>query len=376
MVETSPSIEPYNLSRRSNLDLYTGIEYFDSLCAKVDKTVAGDRVAIATMSLDATEPAVENVLEHLHSAAERKVNVTFCVDAFAVLAPRAIGSLVLPLPLGRSIIKKNYDALDYIADEDTAECGVINMPKSKTPNLFAGRSHLKHAVVNNYVYLGGPSFHGCDRTDMVVGFEDTRTADWMHDLTVDMTEQANTDAVLGSNDQIWPVDDQSRILIDAGVPGQSLIMEETYDFIDQADEWITIACQYLPTGEIGDRLNKAIEKGVDVNIVYNHPSKHDRLNVVHYIILAREKLRRRTEFFANQMPQEKPILHTKAIANEKRAMVGSHNMTKIGVKLGTPEIMLESRDATFAKAVRQLIMREVQMPNNGWLDLPAQASPA
>ena len=45
----------------------------------------------------------------------------------------------------------------------------------------------KLAVVNDRVYIGGPSFEGADRKDMAVVMEDKSTADWLYRLAVNIT---------------------------------------------------------------------------------------------------------------------------------------------------------------------------------------------
>lgn len=311
------------------------------------------------MGFDPDEPLAQEVLQQFAFAANRGVAVTFGVDAFAMLEPRAIGPVVLPLPFGRTGVEKRYLALEALARNDNARYGIINMPRAPIPNPFAGRSHMKLAVVNDYAYLGGPSFQGCDRIDMVVGLKDRETADWIYDLTVGMTEAGSTEAVLGSEDQIRNIDEKTQVLIDAGKPRQSLILDETLQLIDDAEDWLIIGCQFLPTGETGRRLVRAIKRGIDVHIAHNHPSKYDRMNLAHRFIMARERRRNPPEFFANQVPVTEPALHTKAIANESTSIVGSHNFIDTGVKFGTPEIVLRRRDVEFAQAVRSLLLKEV-----------------
>jgi len=46
------------------------------------------------------------------------------------------------------------------------------------------------------------------------------------------------------------------------------------------------------------------------------------------------------------------------MANEKAAIVGSHNFVELGVKYGTPEIALRREDPDFARAVGSLLARQ------------------
>lgn len=119
----------------------------------------------------------------------------------------------------------------------------------------------------------------------------------------------------------------------------------TLRIIDNARESITYASEQFPNAKIGRRLLRAFKRGVDVKIALNHPSKHDRYSVIHAMILAAAKKKYPAEFFTNQLPEEFPTLHTKAVASENSAMVGSHNLNEIGVRLGTAEMDVVSSEA-------------------------------
>ncbi|HLB66358.1 MAG TPA: hypothetical protein VJJ78_02060 [Candidatus Saccharimonadales bacterium] len=342
------------------LNLYTGVDYFRSLTNDIVATKAGDRVAITTMGFDPSDPIARSVIHELSLAASRNVSVTFGIDAFAIMEPRSVGPLVLPYPIGKKTIHERYRALEEL-NNNNVTCGIINMPNSRVANLFAGRSHMKLAVVNSKTYIGGPSFQGCDRLDMVVGFEDQTSADFVYDLSTSITEVSDTAKVLENEDKAYNLDDKTKLFIDSGKPGQSLILQEGVKIVDEAKEWLLIGCQFLPTGIIGKRLEKAMKRGVEVHIAYNHPSKYDRMNLAHSVILALEKIKKSRAFFANQVSLDIPPLHTKALANENVGMVGSHNLIETGVKFGTPEISLARYTPKFAQAVRELLLREIEV---------------
>lgn len=340
-----------------DLQLLSGTDYFSSLSNAISSTVEGDRVAVTTMGFDPDEPLPNKIVSQLNQAGSRNVTVALGVDAFALLETTGMGPFSFPKSAYNSeAAQRRMSALSQLAAHSTARYGIINMPTSPVANLFAGRSHMKLAVINDQAYLGGPSFQGCDRLDMVVGISDKQAADWLYTLATNITDIGDTNAVLGDADKEIPVDNVTDILIDVGKPGQSHILSEAMEIIDTANEHITIASQFLPTGEMGKKLAKAIKRGVDVHIAYNHPSKFDRMNLAHHMILAREKLRKPPEFFNNQVPLIRPPLHAKAIVNESTGMVGSHNLVETGVKLGTPEIALRRRTSQFAQAVRSLLL--------------------
>src|SRR5262249_19751636 len=154
----------------------------------------------------------------------------------------------------------------------------------------------------------------CHRIDMMVGMEHAATADRLFALMKAITKAESTREVLGTEDQIWEIDEHTRILIDAGMPEQSTTQEEAIALINEADEWLFFACQFLPTGRIANHVERAIKRDVDVCLAYNNPAKHDRLHQVHRYIRAKERMHRVPEFFANELPLNLPPLHAKALA--------------------------------------------------------------
>lgn len=343
----------------ANVQLHSHEDFFSSLSRDVSATHPGDRVAITTMALAPEEPLIHNLLTNLNKAAERSVAVSMGVDAYTLLESRALGPLVAPSLPHSEKARRRIDALAQLASHDSAHTSILNSPSTLTANLFAGRSHIKLAITNNIAYIGGPNLQGTDRSDIAVSLQHQPTVDWLHQLTTDITRAGNTKEVLGETDQWRSVDDKTDILIDAGKPGQSLILDEAMHIIDTATERLVIASQYLPTGTIGKKLVEAMARGVDVRVIHNHPSKHGRMSLAHYAIFAREKLVKPTNFFKYQVSLDKPLLHAKVIANEHTAMVGSHNLVATGVKFGTPEIALKHTDPGFANAVNNLIFSMV-----------------
>lgn len=352
-----------NIEQPLNLTPYTGVEFFDALADDISATQAGDRASLATMSLEPQETAVRRVLDGLGGAALRGSDVTLAVDAYTFMYPRGLGPLAVPLPLGRAAIQRRSEALETLT-EVGAKVNVINQPRHRFSGLYNGRSHLKINVINDKIYLGGPSLHGTERSDMVVGFEHAGSANWLHRLTTDITEAGNTKDVLGQDDQIYTIDDKTKILVDAGKRNQSLVLDEALGLIDDAEDWLIIGSQYFPVGVTGKRLLEAHKRGVEVYIAYNHPSKHDRLTGIHKAILALQRLRTYPEeFFDNQLPVQLPKLHAKVLASERAAMVGSHNYVNTGVRLGTPEMTVIQHEPTFALSVRNLLLQQVRLLN-------------
>lgn len=353
---SSPLARPSSKESLADIAVLANHTYFASLKHDLAQTHADDRVAITSMGFDPTEPLVADILSQVYKAGDRKVNIGLGIDAFALLEVNTHGPLVFTKGIGKNpTVQQRLAALDEIGSRETAHYSIINMPPPPVANILAGRSHMKLAVFNDHAYLGGPSLQGTHRLDMVARINDTNTADWLYQLASEIIDSGSTTPVLGRSDFEYPVDSITDILVDTGKPGQSHILEEALQIIDDAEEYLTVSFQYFPTGEIGKRLVKAIKRGVEVNIAYNHPSQHDRMRLAHYALHAKERLQKPSSFFRNQVPVTKPPLHAKVIANEDIGIVGSHNFVAAGVKLGTPEIAVRRKSSYFAQNIRNLL---------------------
>lgn len=346
---------------RQELNLYSDTEYFQALINDISAMAAGDRLAIMTMSFEPSEPLVGNLVKKMSEAAGRGAEVIFGVDAYSFMTDgtKNVGPLWLPLPFGQANYHHRLAVLEELGKKPTATYSIINKPDRLFSRPYAGRSHLKTAVVNNKVYIAGLNLHGSYRADMVVGLENQAIADWLYDISSRIVKTGRTSAVLGIEDQSHQIDDETKILIDAGKPGQSLILDEALRLIAEADESLLISFQYFPTKEIIRQMIAAHDRGVIVKSFHNHPSNY---NAVHGIreYLARGMARHSApkELFGPQLPRDAQFLHSKALATEKAAMVGSHNYVYLGVKFGTPEMALLREDRDFAQQVGRLLIEQ------------------
>jgi phosphatidylserine/phosphatidylglycerophosphate/cardiolipin synthase-like enzyme len=356
--------QPQNAATKE-LKLFSESDYFKALLSDIKATKAGDRIGLITMSFEPNEPLVNEILEELYAAADRKVNVALAVDAFTFLVndiDKTIGPLWLPLPFGQQNYLKRKHSLDKLASKRYGKYAIINKPARYMTNPYAGRSHLKTAVVNNTIYLGGPNLHKTDRSDMVVSLEDSKTADWLYNLTCQLISHQHTDKVLAHEDKTIKIDPKTQILIDAGKSGQSLIIEEAAHLIEEAREKIIASFQYFPDGIIANRLADANTRGVEVTALTNHPYRYGailKLTQRWARLRAKSKMPDFYNSSVTTISHLLPYLHTKAITSERTAIVGTHNLVEKGVRYGTAEIALKrSNDPYFAHRVGQLLLEQ------------------
>lgn len=306
---------------------------------------------LATMSFKPEFKGLEMVFEALEGAAKRGAVVDLLVDAYAFLINDA-----RPGPLFfRAVLPKNLhepyatrkQALNRL-EAAGVRCTIINKPDRRFTNPFSGRSHIKLAIVGNYAYTGGCNLNPRDHIDVMVGWLDQKSSDWLYELMQQAVQTGSVREALQGKDTSLQIDDSTKILIDAGVRGQSLIYKEALALMDSTRSTLFMTCQYFPDGSTTRHLHDAYRRGADVKIVYGNPAQHPfPHNLLHHGVKLLEKRRRPASFFAHELQKGGRSLHAKVLVSEYAAMVGSHNYVPAGVKWGTAEIALHSTDSYF-----------------------------
>lgn len=300
------------------------------------------------MSYKPEQPGIKPVLGALAQAAERGAIVDFMVDAYAFLINNAApGSLFFHTTLPQrlrglyAVRKQTLQTLEAAG----VRCTIIHVPRRRFTNPFSGRSHIKLAIVGDYTYTGGCNLNPRDHIDVMVGWQDQKSSDWLYDLMQQTIRQGSVTEALAGKDKSFQIDSSTKLLIDSGIRNQSLIYEEALGLMDGAQRRLFMTCQYFPDGRTTEHLQDAYKRGVGVEIMYGNPAQHlFPHNLLHHGVKWREKRRRPASFFAHELPKGGQSLHAKILVSEHAAMVGSHNYVPAGVRWGTAEIALFSTD--------------------------------
>ncbi|HVQ43608.1 MAG TPA: phospholipase D-like domain-containing protein [Candidatus Saccharimonadia bacterium] len=329
-------------------------EYYGDLVRRLRVLGAGDRAVVATMALTAGEPAVRQVFEALGVAARHGADVRLVVDAFAFMFNSQTSRLG-PLVWGRepaSARSGPFGDTGAALRELEAAGGryvLVNRPRRVPANPYGGRSHMKYAVINDDVWVGGCNFDNSDHLDLMVGWRDQAVAKLLVALTDRLFATGSARLAVGDDDVVRAVAPGAWLLLDAGVAGRSVIYDRALALIDAAQEWIVMTCQYFPNGETARRLLAAHRRGVMVKILFNDPGKHAwPHNLAHRGVMTAGRLRLPPSFFEHVVGREQAFLHAKLLASERAAMIGSHNYVPAGVRLGTAEMALEVAGPEFA----------------------------
>lgn len=333
--------------------LLTKREYIVELTKRVARLNRGDRAAVMTMAFMPWDPEIAGLLDALGKAAKRGADVLLSVDAYGFLAGHGIqtGPLIwrkeIPTRL-KGVFAQRQRALASLE-----ACGgrvvITNQPARLLTSPVAGRSHIKFGVVNDEVWIGGCNLDNASDIDLMAQWHDKALADWLMQLPVRAELAGSVHAAQQDKDTVRPTAGGAELLIDAGVRGQSSIMEQALRLVNEAEERILLTCQFFPSRVMARHLARASKRGVQVELIYNHPNKHQKpRHLLHHATRAVEQLMRPGELFVHELPQSQEYIHTKLLVTEKAAMLGSHNYVEAGVLLGTAEVALMSKDAEFA----------------------------
>lgn len=314
------------------------------------------------MTFRPEEPAVQHLVESLETASKRGADVLLMIDAYNFLIDehQTPGPLFFRSQLPKQLrgeFQQKMRWLSSLADQ-SVRYAITNMPKGAPSNPFAGRSHIKFAVVNDRIYIGGCNLSHAEQIDVMAAWDDKKTADWLYDFGQHMVASGGSSFMDGTDIE-RPIDTQSIILVDAGARKQSIILDNALKLIDEAEKELFITCQYFPGGVTAQHLLAAHRRGVKVTIAYSPPGVHGRQALAHHLHKQRERLRLPKEFFVHQLPKSLPKLHAKVLASEKSVIIGSHNFVSQGVNWGTAEIALLRHDASFARKLRGFIQSQI-----------------
>ncbi len=288
---------------------------------------AKHRVSIVTTVFHNDSARMENFVQALCSAAERGVNVSFCVDSFTYLEPNG--------PWRHLLKDQSSQAYRAIRNERRLKnAGVKFRWLGRNANFgVMGRTHTKWSVVDDTVY----SFGGVNLYDMGIS-----NADYMFRITnQDLADafqvrhaqliKADRGNHAGRNRTI-EISSRTRVIFDGGIPFHSDIYKRAIKLANQAKS-ILFVSQYCPTGKLAHAL-----RNKNAKLYFNHWETASALNTL--VI----KAGMRSSKFETRYKRE-PYLHAKFIIytmpdGTKWALTGSHNFQTGGVVLGTRELCL------------------------------------
>lgn len=339
-----------------NLSFYSSPEYVKELLKQINHTPTNGRILLVSMGFRPDEPPVDEIMSALIQAARRGVKTSLLVDAHTFLInSRPLETKPGPLWLSKELPNRLSQPYEYrlktlrqLSQEPAGEYAIINPPNRRFRLPIAGRSHIKLAVIGNNIFIGGYNLQSTALIDMMVELNSSDLSNWIYELFQKVQTDKQVWRVLHGQDVVQPVDNNTTLLIDAGLKNQSVILDTAVKLIDEAKTWILLTSQFFPNNVTAEALIRAHKRGVKVEIIFSHPSMHGRIgSVAHRANMLRESMRVPSHFFDGMLAKTGKMLHAKLLATDSGTMIGSHNYVKAGVQLGTAEIAIFSRSASF-----------------------------
>lgn len=222
---------------------------------------------------------------------------------------------------------------------------------NQATSIISGRTHSKWLVIDDNVYsFGGVNLYadGIRATDYMLHFNDTALADILcHE------QQRIVAANRGGHSYRSHMygDDKTRVLIDGGFVGDSLIYRRACSLIAEAAK-VTYVSQYCPTGKIGRLLEKT-----DSTLYFNPSNQATSLNAL-AIRIGTTLSGLKTSYTGTRYVHCKCLIATFPDGS-KRAITGSHNFSAAGVWLGTREVALETSDPHIIKQLERFIAHHI-----------------
>lgn len=320
--------------------LQTPLEFLEDFIENIDK--AKESVCIQSMNFEAGKVLIQ-LSEALIKASLRGVIISIHRDWVAdVYVHGDIPILPIRNPQKKAYADRVHAQNRALADKLT-EAGVritvINTP-SFPFSLFPikGRNHIKMYIVDKKTaWVGGVNLldQGFHNVDIMVKYTDS-------EIIVPLYEQFEKKEKGGKDYEISCTKDTTMI-IDGGIQGQSLIYRNALQMVRNTNRTIIFMSQFLPDAFLLHEMLKKAKSGCTVTIITSPTSATafstypQKISYIYFLL----KLKLNPKINLIHLKEK---VHAKLLlVDGQEAMFGSHNMTLVGVILGTAEIMMRTK---------------------------------
>ncbi len=326
----------------SSFELLEAREYYARLLKAVSRAKRYINITSYDLIYDASTQAL---LDTIVNAAERGVKVTLSADTmtFNELRGRSFGPINPDHPSTASIHA-------YVDTLRRAGGTFTWLGKMLVINSYIQRNHEKWSIVDDEVFgFGGINMYdkGLLNTDYMLFLKNAQLADMLR-------EQHN---ILLSDPQNYTgysatVDSQSTIYIDSAATNSSQIYSRACELAERAASAMFVS-QFYPTGPLATRLKK-----IDTTYYTNRPEQMSA-----FIVRTMQRVDAWRTGAENSYTKDN-YLHAKCIIftmrdGSKVALTGSHNFSYAGVRFGTVESELETRDPHVITQLEAFIKKTV-----------------
>jgi phosphatidylserine/phosphatidylglycerophosphate/cardiolipin synthase-like enzyme len=246
-----------------------------------------------------------------------------------------------------------------------AQIHYFNIPKNfftKFFMQFSGRDHRKFVYIeknngSSMTYFGSCNLDRSGTHDFMIKIVDSELSNRL------LVENLNVWHNPCSKNRVIEVSDDKQILIDSGAKFQSVIWKTGISNIRNAKNRIIFVSQLPPEPPLLYEFFLARLRGVKVRVLL--PAfKHKNVSSFPYII-AFLLAKLVCQILSIQLIHVKPgYTHAKILICDNRVLLGSHNMSFIGVAAGTIEMSLDTTDYHLLNAALQFTHRLLYFANN------------
>lgn len=301
------------------------------------------------------EPGVytDQLLEALQAAASRGVDARYHADWYSLLVTDGTFNYwpLVARQFRKERKRRQRKKRTLAKDLAAARIHVLfTNPPTLLDRLFPvrGRNHMKIVVIDETAWIGGVNFHdeNFNAYDCMIKITDpkiTQEIAYVYGL-VD-TSQTIRDMSIDCSDS-------TILLVDGGVINRSIILRNACELVTAAKESVELITPLIPDGAFLQALKDAIKRGVQVEVI--SPQTKEMSGVYELLDIFNDLT---MHFYARQLPITfKPfMIHAKVlIVDGKEAIVGSHNFSSRGVRMGTEEIALQTKNHSAVTELRQL----------------------
>ena len=211
---------------------------------------------------------------------------------------------------------------------------------------YSGRNHIKLTIIDNAIaYIGGVNFADTDFTfsDFMVKVTDPAIVSELAAIFEQIEKQQLIDNTL-------TIDENTKIIVDCGKPNRSPILIEAVKAVSLARVSVLHTGQFVPDGKFLRALIEAGQRHAQISIIA--PSKNSFTPIFSFVY----RLNRWLLFLQSnrlQITYKKTMVHAKlTIIDNSTVIIGSHNLSGRGVRVGTGEIALLSRNPVLVQNLR------------------------
>ncbi len=217
-----------------------------------------------------------------------------------------------------------------------------------------GRNHKKMYVVDvDAAWVGGVNFadHAFGNVDCMIKVDDP-------EFVETVASQFYKDKMSSRKDVVEKISDHYQLVIDGGKKNSSIIYDTAMAMARNSQKSIVLASQFLPDGPLLDLLIKKHMAGIKV-IILTSPQDTAGFKKFPYKF-AYKRSRKALEERGIKIHFLTKKVHAKILfVDNQELLLGSNNLVKFGVALGTQEIALWTNQPILIHKFRDFLYKHV-----------------